>query len=138
MSKLNGNRFSSCGLYLLWFLLLIFFYALIGAIWSLKTGLEQGFPFSLLVSRIVVLAALFASMFGLLGRKQWAVWGFFGSATAMIPLSVSYSYYFALQTGGFQLTVGWIIGNTLITALVVMMIVTIVFYIVRPRQAESE
>jgi hypothetical protein len=138
MPTSGDNRFSGCGLYLLWFLLLIFFYALIGAMWGFKTGLEQGFPFWLLLGRMAVLAALFASTFGLLGRKQWAVWGFFASAATMIPLSVSYSYYFALQAGNFQLTVGWIIGHTIITALVVMAVVTLVFLAIRPRQTQGE
>jgi hypothetical protein len=134
----SGNKhFSGCGLYLLWFLLLIFFYALVGAIWNFKGGLEQGFPFWLLLARLVVLAALFASTFGLLGRKAWAVWGFFGGAAAMIPVSVSYSYYLSLLTEKLELTLGWIIRNTVVTALISMGVVTMVFFVIRPQQTSS-
>jgi hypothetical protein len=132
----SGDRhFSGCGLYLLWALLLIFFYTLVGAVWTFKMGLDQGFPLWLLLARIAVLAGLFISIFGLLGRKQWAVWVFFACAAAMIPLSVSYSYHFSLLSEGFQLTLGWIIRNTVVTALVIMVGVTTVFYLIRPQQS---
>ena len=133
MQNSGDRRFSGCGLFLLWALLLIFFYTTVGAIWTFSMGLDQGFPLWLLLARIAVLAGLFVSTFGLLGRKQWAVWGFFGCAALMIPLSVSYSYHFSLLTEGFQLTLGWIIRNTVVTALVIMGGVTLVFYLIRPQ-----
>lgn len=135
----SGNyRFSGCGLYLLWFLLFIFFYTLIGAVWTFKTGLEQGFPFWLLLARLAVFAGLFVSTFGLLGRKQWAVSSFFGCAALMIPLSITYSYYFSLLTGNLELTMGWIIRNTVVTALIIMGGVTLVLYLIRPQQIDSK
>lgn len=135
MKNSGNSHFSGCALYLLWALLLVFFYTMVGAVWTFNMGLDQGFPLWLLLGRVAVLAGLFVSTFGLLGRKQWAVWGFFGCAAVMIPLSVSYSYYFSFLTEGFQLTLGWIIRNTLITALVIMGGVSLVFYLIRPQHS---
>lgn len=137
MQKSDEKGYSGLGLYVLWTLLLIFFYVCVGAFFSVPTIIEQGVPLWLIIGRLIVLSGLFGSLIGILAQQRWGIWVFFASAAAMIPMSVSYSYYYLLFTEDFELTSGWIIRSTVNTALLVMVIVAIVFAIVRPRQNAS-
>jgi hypothetical protein len=136
--KNSGERsYSGWGLYVLWTLLLIFFYVWVGAFFSVPTIIEQGVPLWLIIGRLLVLSGLFGSLIGILGQQTWALWLFFVSAALMIPLSVSYTYYYLLFTEDFELTPGWVVRSTVNTALIVMVLLTIVFAIARPRQNAS-
>ena len=134
----SGEKgYSGVGLYVLWTLLLIFFYVWVGAFFSVPTIIEQGVPLWLIIGRLLVLSGLFGSLIGILAQHRWGIWLFFASAVTMIPMSVSYTYYYLLFTEDFELTSGWIVSSTINTALVVMVVVAIVFAIVRPRQNAS-
>jgi hypothetical protein len=71
-----------------------------------------------------------------MGRRKWGVYGFFVAAAAMIPLSVAYSYFNLQLTEGLELTVNWIVRNTLITAVFIMLLVTVVFWAIRVQGGE--
>ena len=124
-------RFSGCGLFVLWSLLLIFFMTFVRAIFGLTTELELGYPLWLLIGRLLVIALLFATILGLMGRRKWGVYGFFAAAAAMIPLSVAYSYFQLQLTEGLALTLDWVVRNTVITAVAIMLLVTLVFWAIR-------
>ena len=126
-----NSRFSGCGLFVLWSLLLIFFMTLVRAVFGLTTELELGYPLWLLIGRLLVVVLLFVTILGLMGRRKWGVYGFFAAAAAMIPLSVAYSYFNLQLTEGLELTVNWIVRNTLITAVFIMLLVTVVFWAIR-------
>ena len=133
MSDSGEREFSSFGLYVLWTLVLILFYVCVGAFFSVQTVREQGVPLWLITGRLLVLSGLVAGLIGILTGRARAIWLFFASAAVMIPMSVTYTYYFLLLSEeGFQLTSSWIIRSTFSTSLVVLMLVGIVFAIVRP------
>jgi hypothetical protein len=137
MASANDNQLSGFALYLLWFLLFVFFSTLIGAVFGFSAELAQGFPLTLLIGRLVVVGGIFAAIIGLLAQKAWGVWLFFACAVVMVPLSVAYSYYHTLQLSPLALTTGWIIRNTVLTTLLIMGVVTLVLYAVRPRRRRS-
>lgn len=137
MKNSEEQGYSGWGLYVLWTLLLIFFYVWVGAFFSVPTVIEQGVPLWLIIGRLLVLSGLLGSLIGILTQQQWSIWVFFASAVVMIPMSVSYTYYFLQFTEDFELTSGWIVRYTLSTSLVVMVFMTIVFAIVRPRQTRN-
>jgi hypothetical protein len=129
-------RYSGCGLFVLWTLLLIAFTSVVGAVFGFGTELELGYPLWLLIGRLLVVVALFVTILGLMGRRKWGVYGFFAAAAVMIPLSVAYAYYQVQLTEGLELTMGWIVRNTVITAVVVMGVVTAVFWSLRVQGGE--
>ena len=131
MQNSSEKAFSGWALFLLWFLILVWFWTLVGAVFGFTTELAQGFPLWVLIGRVAVLGGLFASTIGLLGRKRWGVWGFFSAAVAMIPMSVSYSFFLGRQVGNIALGPAWILRNTLLTALVVVVLLVVVFWAVR-------
>lgn len=137
MQKPANSRFSGCGLFILWSLLLIFFMTLVRAVFGMSVELELGYPLWLLIGRLLVVAALFATILGLMGRRKWGVYGFFAAATIMIPMSVAYSYFNLQLTEGLALTVNWIVRNTVITAVFIMGLVTAVFWAARAQGGES-
>jgi hypothetical protein len=130
------SRYSGCGLFVLWTLLLIAFTSVVGAVFGFGTELELGYPLWLLIGRLHVVVALFVTILGLMGRRKWGVYGFFAAAAVMIPLSVAYAYYQVQLTEGLELTMGWIVRNTVITAVVVMGVVTVVFWSLRVQGGE--
>jgi hypothetical protein len=130
------SRYSGCGLFVLWTLLLIAFTSVVGAVFGFGTELELGYPLWLLIGRLLVVVALFVTILGLMGRRKWGVYGFFAAAAVMIPLSVAYAYYQVQLTEGLELTMGWIVRNTVITAVVVMGVVTAVFWSLRVQGGE--
>lgn len=130
------SRYSGCGLFVLWTLLLIAFTSVVGALFGFGTELELGYPLWLLIGRLLVVVALFVTILGLMGRRKWAVYGFFAAAAAMIPLSVAYAYYNLQFSEGLELTMGWIVRNTVITAVVIMGVVTAVFWSLRVQGGE--
>ena len=134
MKNSDGQGYSGLGLYALWTLLLIFFYVWVGAFFSVPTIIEQGVPLWLIIGRLFVLSGLFGSLIGILAQQQWGIWVFFVSAVVMIPLSVSYTYYYLQFTEDFELTSDWIVRYTFSTSLVVLVFLAIIFAIVRPRQ----
>jgi hypothetical protein len=127
----NANGFSGCGLFLLWTLFLVFFWTLVQSVFGFSTEVDLGYPVWLLLARIVTVLTFIISLLGLLGRRRWAVISFFASAVAMIPLSVAYSYFQLQLAEGLALTTSWIVRNTLITAIAIMLLVTIVFWSMR-------
>ena len=137
MQKPATSRFSGCGLFVLWSLLLIFFMTLVRAAFGMSVELELGYPLWLLIGRLLVVATLFATILGLMGRRKWGVYGFFVAAAAMIPLSVAYSYFNLQLTEGLALTMNWIVRNTVITAVFIMGLVTAVFWAIRVQGGES-
>lgn len=108
----------------------------VGAIFGLTTELELGYPLWLLIGRLLVIATLFATILGLMGRRKWGVYGFFAAAAAMIPLSVAYSYFQLQLTEGLALTLNWVVRNTVITAVIIMLLVTLVFWAIRVQGGE--
>lgn len=110
---------------------MILFMTLVRVIFGMSVELEFGYPLWLLIGRLLVVAALFVTILGLMGRRKWGVYGFFAAAVAMIPLSVAYSYFNLQITEGLELTVGWIVRNTVITAVFIMLVVTAVFWSLR-------
>jgi len=132
MNNLGERKFSGFGLYVLWTLVLILFYVWVGAIFSVPTVREQGVPLWLIIGRLLVLSGLVGGLIGILTGQVWGIWLFFGSAMVMIPMSVTYTYYFLLLSEeGFELTSGWIVGSTVRTAVFVMVIVLVVFWAMR-------
>jgi hypothetical protein len=136
MSKPPNSRFSGCALFILWTLLLIAFMTVVGAVFGFGTELELGYPLWLLIGRLLVVSLLFVTILGLMGRRQWGVYGFFTAAAAMIPLSVAYSYFNLQLTEGLELTLNWIVRNTIVTAVAVMFLVTVVFWALRVQRVE--
>ena len=134
MSDSEQREFSGFGLYVLWTLVLILIYVCVGAIFSVPIVREQGIPLWLIISRLLVLAGLLGGLIGVLTGRLIGLWLFFCADVVMIPLSVTYTYYFLLLSeADFELTSAWIIRSTFSTALVVLVLVGIVFAIVRPR-----
>jgi len=132
MNNSGERKFSGFGLYVLWTLVLILFYVLVGAFFSVPTVREQGVPLWLIIGRLLVLTGLVGGLIGILIGQAWGIWLFFASAMVMIPMSVTYTYYFLLfSEEGFKLTAGWIVGSTVKTAVFVMIIVSFVFWSVR-------
>ena len=123
---------------MIWFLLLMFFTSLVGALFSVTTLTDQDFPLWLLIGRIVVLTGLLASLLGVLGGKIWGIRGLFSSAVALIPLSVTYSYFTLFLSDGLALSLEWAVRNTLITAVVVMGMVTLVMWAAPKNPAGAE
>ncbi|MCA9916871.1 MAG: hypothetical protein KC445_02920 [Anaerolineales bacterium] len=135
MSNSGERRFSGFGLYVLWTLVLILFYVLVGAVFSVPTVREQGVPLWLIIGRLLVLSGLTGGLVGVLTGQTWGIWLFFASAMVMIPMSVTYTYYFLLfSEAGFELTAGWVVGSTVRTAVFVMVIVAVVLWSVRPKR----
>ena len=135
MSGSGERRFSGFGLYVLWTLVLILFYVLVGAVFSVPTVREQGVPLWLIIGRLLVVSGLFGGLVGVLTGQAWGIWLFFASAMVMIPMSVTYTYYFLLfSEAGFELTSGWIVGSTVRTAVFVMVIVSVVFWSMRSKK----
>lgn len=126
-----SQNFSGFGLYFLWFLLFVWFYAGISAIFAFGVQREAGIPIWLLILRIAILMTLFLCTFLTLGRKRLAVFGFWATAVLMIPITITYNYFFNLDTPGFAATGGWIVQNTIVTAVVVMIMVTLYNYSIR-------
>lgn len=136
MQKSLNSRFSGCGLFVLWSLLLIFFMTFVRALFGLTTELDLGYPLWLLIGRLLVVTTLFVTILGLMGRRKWGVYSFFAAAAAMIPLSVAYSYFNLQLTEGLELTLSWIVRNTMITAVAIMLLVTVVFWAMRVQGGE--
>ena len=136
MAKLDHSRASGCGLFILWSLLLIFFMTLVRAVFGMSVELELGYPLWLLIGRLLVVSALCATILGLMGQRKWGVYGFFSAAVVMIPLSVAYSYFNLQLTEGLALTAGWIVRNTVITAVFIMLLVTAVLWASRVQGAK--
>ena len=137
MQKSLNSRFSGCGLFILWSLLLIFFMTLVRAIFGMSVELELGYPLWLLIGRILLVVALCATILGLMGQRKWGIYGFFAATVAMIPLSVAYSYFNLQLTEGLELTLSWIVRNTVITAVFIMLMVTAVFWAIRAQGGNS-
>ena len=137
MKNSGEQGYSGLGLYVLWTLLLIFFYVWVGAFFTVPTVIEQGVPLWLIIGRLLVLSGIFGSLIAILAQQPWGIWVFFASAAVMIPMSVSYTYYYLQFTEDFELTSGWIMSSTINTSLVVLLLVTIVFAIVRPHQTRN-
>ena len=123
--------FSGTALFYLWFLLLVWFYTGVGAIFGFGTQRESGFPAWVLLLRIVVFISFFATTFFTLGRRKLAVWGFWVTAVLMIPVTVTFNYYFNLNIADFVLTAGWIVQTTIVTTIIVLIMVGIYNYVIR-------
>ena len=134
MQTSGSSHFSGCGLFILWSLLLIFFMTFVSAAFGLTTELDLGYPLWLLIGRLLVVGVLLVTILGLMGRRKWGAYGFFGAAALMIPLSVAYSYYHLHLTEGLTLTVSWIVRNTVITAVFFFFFVSIVFWFIQARE----
>jgi hypothetical protein len=112
------SRYSGCGLFVLWTLLLIAFTSVVGAVFGFGTELELGYPLWLLIGRLLVVVSLFVTILGLMGRRKWGVYGFFAAAAVMIPLSVAYGYYQVQLTEGLEVTRGWSVRSRGVTGVV--------------------
>jgi hypothetical protein len=110
---------------------------LVRALFGMSVELDLGYPLWLLIGRFLVLAALLVTILGLMGQRKWGVYGFFAAATIMIPLSVAYSYFNLQLTEGLELTVSWIVRNTVFTAVFIIVMITAVFWSVRAQGGDS-
>lgn len=111
---------------------------LVGALFSVTTQTDQGFPLWLLLGRIVIFAGLLASLLGVLGGQIWGIRGLFSSAVAFIPFSVTYGYFALFLSDGLALSLDLVVRNTLITAVVVMLMVTLVMWAAPKNPAGAE
>lgn len=95
--------------------------------------MAAGFPVWLLLGRVAVLFGIFVSSLGMLSRKKWGFYTFFSVMAAMIPLSITYTYF--VETievgGGFVPSFSWILQTTVVTSVIVMIIVWLVFSVLR-------
>ena len=136
MQTSDKSRFSGCGLYVLWTLLFISFTTATQAALGFSTESDLGYPPWLLIGRLLILIAFFVTILGLMGRRKWGAYGFFVTAAVTIPLSVAYSYFNLQLTEGTGVTGAWIVRNTVVTALVMMGLVTAVFWAIRVQGGE--
>ncbi len=119
----NPPPFSGFGLYFLWFLLFIFFYSSVSAVFAFTVQRDAGIPAWLLSVRIAILIFMFLWCFLTLGRRRLAVWGFWITSVLMIPFTITYNYYFNLNIPEFIVTSGWVIQNTIITTVFILVMV---------------
>ncbi len=122
---------SGCGLFVLWSLLFILFWSFIQAGANLTSALDLGYPLWLLIAQLIIFGGLIVSLVGLLGRRKWGAYGLFSSAVLMIPTSVAYNYFYLNITEGLVLTAAWVARNTIITAVMIMVGVTVIFWSMR-------
>ena len=130
-STQKKTAYQGWGLYILWTMLFISFMSSTSAMVYFGDRMAAGFPVWLLIGRIAVLLGIFFGSIGMLSRKRWGFYTFFAVMAAMIPLSITYTYFVETLDGGFDLTLSWILQTTIITSVVVMGIVWLVFYVLQ-------